>query len=56
MDCDTAAVADVWSHHTQDGGGLTFEFFRQPPAQEPGVQWHCTFAAAIALLQQQLAA
>ncbi len=45
-------LAEFWTHHTEDGGGLDFAFFWQPLAAPATADWHPVYQRALAYIRQ----
>lgn len=45
--CEADGLADEWTHHTQDGGGLDFNFFWQPLDGKLNADWHPLYREAL---------
>jgi 8-oxo-dGTP pyrophosphatase MutT (NUDIX family) len=52
--CKVGQLAETWTHHTSDGGGLDFEFFWHPIKDEPNETWHPIFKQALAFIVQHI--
>ncbi|HIQ35732.1 MULTISPECIES: NUDIX domain-containing protein [Acinetobacter] len=48
----SADLAETWTHHCQDGGGLDFEFFWFSLNQKPNADWHETFLEALGFIRR----
>lgn len=47
-------LAETWTHHCQDDGGLDFEFFWYSLDQQLDEHWHETFREALSFLRNFL--
>ena len=52
--CKVEQPAESWTHWTNDGGGLDFEFFWHPLDQEPDETWHPIFKRALTFIGQRI--
>jgi 8-oxo-dGTP pyrophosphatase MutT (NUDIX family) len=51
--CRTGPLNRAWTHRTIDGGGLDFEFFWHPLADDADENWHPIFRRALAFIGEQ---
>lgn len=47
-------LADTWTHHTRDGGGLDFAFFWHALDQAADQTWHPIFRHALAFIASRV--
>lgn len=53
--CDAPDLKNEWIYHTEDGGGLEFQFFWHPIAKNPGAEWHWVYRRAVEWLRDKVA-
>ena len=53
--CEAGQLADEWTHHTPDGGGLDFSFFWHSLDDSPDAAWHPLYREALLWIKKALA-
>lgn len=54
FECHVETVAEKWTHHASDGGGLDFAFFGHPLERMPDEEWQPVFLQALNFIRSKL--
>ena len=54
--CEAEQLADEWTHHTQDGGGLDFSFFWHSLNENSDAAWQPLFQEALQWIKRTIVA